>query len=169
MVGTTQLPSLITPFPEDVDWDTSVIPHEYSTMAAPERRHSGWDAVERKWTENEPHPAEPANPGPQRNLTMMKVREAMAMFPYPHMSLPSPQLKFDFRMKVILNSQSAPVATSDGFKKRTTSSGGMWSGCFGHGFVVSGEQDIWDSTHGNTIVNHLEATYRLQTKDDMPA
>lgn len=60
----------------------------------------------------------------------------MAHFPYPQMSIPQPQLDFDFRMKVVLNTQSASVAVNDGFKQWTTISGGMWSGHFGYGVVV---------------------------------
>lgn len=63
----------------------------------------------------------------------------MAQFPYPHLPIPSPQLEFDFRMRVVLNSQSASVAVSDGFKKWSTFSDGNWSGRFGYGLVaVSG-------------------------------
>lgn len=60
----------------------------------------------------------------------------MERFPYPQRALPTPQLEFDFRMRVILSSRSASVAVNDGFKKWSTFSDGSWSGRFGYGLVV---------------------------------
>ncbi|KAI1401626.1 hypothetical protein F4819DRAFT_317757 [Hypoxylon fuscum] len=168
MAGPTQLPSS-TPdlMSGDSDWDTTFIVHEDQLKVALERRHSGWEAVERKWMENNP-PLQPTGPKAPSKLTK-EACEFMAHFPYPQMSIPQPQLDFDFRMKVVLNTQSASVAVNDGFKQWTTISGGMWSGHFGYGVVVSGGQDSQDSVYENTVVTQIETSHRLQTKDEPPA
>ncbi|KAI2615025.1 hypothetical protein GGR54DRAFT_317267 [Hypoxylon sp. NC1633] len=158
------LPPLTSDLTEDADWDTTVVVHTDLMEVIPERRHSGWESVERKWVDN----AQLLQPlGSVRNLT--KEVEAMAYFPYPQTSIPTPLFDFDFRIKVILNPRSASVSVNDGFKKLTTVVEGIWSGCFGHGLVNNGAQESQDLPKGKTTATQVEATYRLQTKDEPPA
>lgn len=163
MAGSTLLPP--PPAEEDSDWDTTLVVHEDMLKVSLERRHSGWEAVEKKWTEEK-------QPQPGSKLSSDLAKEAsaaMAHFPYPQMSIPSPQIEFDFRMKIILNSQFASVSVNDGFKKLTTVTEGMWSGHFGHGVVVSGGQESQDISSGKTVATQVEASHRLQTGDEPPA
>ncbi|KAI1137404.1 hypothetical protein F5Y05DRAFT_69700 [Hypoxylon sp. FL0543] len=163
-----QAPSHALPeFAEDSDWDTTLVVTDEWMKVASERRHSGWESVEKIWTEK--HQAQqPVAPKPPSEPTR-EVCESMARFPYPHMPIPTPQLEFDFRMKVVLNPQSASVAVSDGFKKWSTFSDGSWAGRFGHGVVVSGGQESQDLVHGKTAATQVEATHKLQTEDEVPA
>ncbi|OTA93178.1 hypothetical protein M434DRAFT_395863 [Hypoxylon sp. CO27-5] len=152
---------------EDSDWDTTLVVTDEWLKVASERRHSGWESVERRWIENQ-QAIQPAVQKPPSEPTK-EACEAMARFPYPHVSIPTPQLEFDFRMRVILNSQSASVAVSDGFKKWSTFSDGSWAGRFGHGVVVNGGQESQDLVYGKTVATQVEATHKLQTEDEVPA
>ncbi|KAI1392011.1 uncharacterized protein F4822DRAFT_112995 [Hypoxylon trugodes] len=157
---------------EASDWDTTILVTDdwmkvASMKVASERRHSGWESVEKKWSENAPAPQRAGLKPPSESTK--KADEAMARFPYPHIPIPTPQLDFDFRMKVLLNSQSASVAVGDSFKKLSTLSEGTWSGRFGYGLVVNGGQESQDVVQENLTATQVEATHRLQTGDEVPA
>ncbi|KAI1379096.1 hypothetical protein F4677DRAFT_410524 [Hypoxylon crocopeplum] len=152
---------------QDSDWETTLIVHSNWMEVTPERRHSGWGAVERGWT-GDTQPPQPTGSKPSSQRTK-EAREAMAHFPYPQMSIPTPGIEFDFRIRVALNPQSASVSVADGFKKYTTIAEGMWSGRFGHGLVLNGGQDSQDVTHGEAMATQVESTLRLQTRDEPPA
>ncbi|KAI1417358.1 hypothetical protein F5Y13DRAFT_152591 [Hypoxylon sp. FL1857] len=162
-----QAPSHAMPELDDSDWDTTLVVTDEWLKVASERRHSGWESVERRWIENQ-QAYQPVSPK-QPSEPTKEACEAMARFPYPHMSISMPQLEFDFRMRVILNPQSASVAVSDGFKKWSTFSDGSWAGRFGHGIVVSGGQESQDLVHGKTAATQVESTHKLQTEDEVPA
>ncbi|KAI2468118.1 hypothetical protein F4781DRAFT_280389 [Annulohypoxylon bovei var. microspora] len=166
IAGPTQSAPGMPDITEDSDWDTALVVTDEWMKVASERRHSGWESVERKWTESQA--LQPSGAKPPSEITR-EAREAMTRFPYPHMSIPTPQLEFDFRMSVVLNSQSASVAVSDGFKKWSTVSKGTWAGCFGNGTVVNGGQESQDVAHGKSVATLVEATHRLQTADKLPA
>ncbi|OTB00012.1 hypothetical protein M426DRAFT_324670 [Hypoxylon sp. CI-4A] len=155
----------------DAEWDTDlVIDSSWLKVAsvASERRHSGWESVERKWLESRPE-LKPSGPKPPREPPK-EIIEAMRRFPYPNMSIPTPQIGFEFRIKAVMNPQSASVAVSDGLHKRlNTFSDGTWAGCFGYGIVISGEQESQDVTYGKTVATQIEATHRLRTEDEVPA
>jgi hypothetical protein len=60
------------------DWDTSIMPHVgMGRMIAgePERRHSGWEAVERRWTEKES--ASRQRPTPQKPKYVCIIRACL--------------------------------------------------------------------------------------------
>ncbi|KAI0385131.1 hypothetical protein F5Y04DRAFT_269065 [Hypomontagnella monticulosa] len=168
MAGSTQFPPLPSDSTEDTEWDTTLVVTNEWMKVPLERRHSGWESVERKWIESR-QPPRLVGANPQSEQSLRRVYDTMAQFPYPHLPIPSPQLEFDFRMRVVLNSQSASVAVSDGFKKWSTFSDGNWSGRFGYGLVVSGGQESRDQVHGNSAVIQVEGTHRLQTGDEVPA
>ncbi|KAI1806899.1 hypothetical protein F4811DRAFT_508570 [Daldinia bambusicola] len=171
MANLGQLPLTTSDLTETSDWDTAlVITDEWMKKIVPERRHSGWEAVERQWVGDKPslQPTDPKTSKPSRELTR-KDFEAVERFPYPQTALPAPQLEFDFRMKVILSSQSASVAINDGFKKLSTFSDGTWSGRFGYGLVVNGGQESQDMVQGKIATTWVEGTHRLQTGDEVPA
>ncbi|KAI0850861.1 hypothetical protein F5Y00DRAFT_232232 [Daldinia vernicosa] len=168
MAGPGRVPLTISDLTEASDWDTTlVITDDWMKKIVPERRHSGWEAVEKQWIGNK-QSQQSIDQKPSRELTR-KEYEAMERFPYPQRALPVPQLEFDFRMKVILSSQSASVAVNDGFKKWSTFSDGSWSGRFGYGLVVNGGQESQDVVHGKTAATWVEGMHRLQTEDEVPA
>ncbi|KAI5860647.1 hypothetical protein GGS23DRAFT_579652 [Durotheca rogersii] len=169
MADNTQRPLSIPSFSEDLDWDTRLIIYDPKWIqVTPERRHSGWETVERKWAgNNQPSMQATSFKEPRRDVG--NACEAMRVFSYPHVSIPTPKLEFNFRMKVVCSSQSASVAVGDGFKKWSTFSDGVWSGSFGHGIIASGGQDSQDLTYGNVAATYVEATHRLQTRDEPPA
>lgn len=55
---------------------------------------------------------------------------------HPNLSLPPPQLEVDFRMRVVLSTTVATMATESGSKDWTTFREGVWSGSLGTGSVV---------------------------------
>ncbi|KAI0886201.1 uncharacterized protein GGS22DRAFT_125716 [Annulohypoxylon maeteangense] len=166
VAGSAQSSSAMPDTTEDPEWDTALVVTDEWMKVASERRHSGWESVERKWIESQALQKK----GPKASSEMTKeANEAMARFPYPHMAIPTPQLDFDFRMRVVLNSQSASVAVSDGFKKWSTFSDGTFAGQFGCGSVVNGGQESQDVAYGNAAATQVEATHRLQTADKVPA
>ncbi|KAF3054879.1 hypothetical protein GL218_07536 [Daldinia childiae] len=168
MANPGQLPPTTSDLIDASDWDTAlVITDEWMKKIVPERRHSGWEAVERQWVGNK-QSQQSTDSRPSRELTR-KEYEAIERFPYPQRALPTPQLEFDFRMRVILNPQSASVAVNDGFKKWSTFSDGSWSGRFGYGLVVNGGQESQDMIHGKTAATSVEGMHRLQTGDEVPA
>lgn len=150
----TEFPPLIPDRGEDSDWDSTLVVHNHfvNVSIVPERRHSGWETVERGWVESKQQQAQAkglksqgrASDGPfstdASNDVLSSIAtdasKATAFFAYPQMSIPTPQLEFDFRMRVLLNPQSASISVGDGFKKMSTFSEGTWSGHFGHGLVV---------------------------------
>ncbi|KAI1863092.1 hypothetical protein JX265_007472 [Neoarthrinium moseri] len=148
---------------EDSDWDSNFIGHaQYLKRFNVERRHSGWEAVERRWAQN--HPAPTAQPQQIRALSAQTM-EALSKL-HPGLSLPPPVLEIDFRMRVVLNTNVATMAVGDGFKQWTTSTEGSWSGTIGHGTVIGGGQD---STNAELSGTYIESAYKLKTNDDPPA
>ncbi|KAI1337222.1 hypothetical protein F5Y15DRAFT_418272 [Xylariaceae sp. FL0016] len=170
------------------DWDTSTIvtAHpEVRPLADADRRHSGWEAVERQWIVQQEQISSRTQVEPQTQGWNWKQsseinsgksgtwsredHERLEKFPYPNISVPRPNLDSDFRMRVTLNTRSASMATGDGFKKWTTVADGVWSGHLGHGIVVSGGQESRDLAHGQMMATQVEATHRLKTGDEPPA
>ncbi|KAI1778934.1 hypothetical protein F4818DRAFT_437737 [Hypoxylon cercidicola] len=168
MTGSPLLPAPpISNDEDDEDWDTTLVVHEDMLIVPLERRHSGWEAVEKEWAKKK----QQQQPGGSKLSSDLAkdARTAMAHFPYPQLSIPTPQIEFDFRMKIVLNSQFASVSVNDGFKKLTTVTGGMWSGHFGHGVVVSGGQESQDISSEKVVATQVEAFHRLQTVDEPAA
>ncbi|KAI0878018.1 hypothetical protein GGS24DRAFT_49094 [Hypoxylon argillaceum] len=168
-----------------MEWDTTVVNHGISwPQIDNDRRHSGWEEVEKKWTRQQqqqqgPEPEQQQPPRQQAKVAQIiggigsgppgKERKATALFPCPHVAIPVPSLEADFRMRVKFNAQSASMAVSDGFKKWTTFTEGEWSGQLGCGTVVGGGQDSQDLVYGKTLATQVEATHRLKTADEIPA
>ncbi|KAI0913448.1 hypothetical protein F4823DRAFT_577307 [Ustulina deusta] len=166
-----------------MEWDTTVVSHGLKwPQIENDRRHSGWEEVEKMWTkqqqsaqQEQQQPLRQADPAQTRGGTSSgpprKDTKATALFPCPHLAIPVPSLESesDFRMRVKLNSQSASMAVGDGFKKWTTFTEGEWSGPLGHGIVISGGQDSQDLVYGKTLATQVEATHRLKTADEIPA
>ncbi|KAJ8130006.1 hypothetical protein O1611_g3624 [Lasiodiplodia mahajangana] len=177
-----------------MEWDTTVVTHGISWPQIDiDRRHSGWEEVEKSWTRQQQHQQQQQQqqqqqsrereqqqqPAPQQagaagikggiSIRPRKENKATALFPCPHVAVPVPSLESDFRMRVKLNAQSASVAVGDGFKKWTTFTEGEWSGQLGCGIVVGGGQDSQDLVYGETLATQVEATHRLKTADDVPA
>ncbi|KAI1449178.1 hypothetical protein F5Y02DRAFT_251988 [Annulohypoxylon stygium] len=166
IAGPPQSLSTMSDPTEDTEWDTALVVTDEWMKVASERRHSGWESVERKWTENQ---AVQRTGSKSSSEITKEASEAMARFPYPHMSIPTPQLDFDFRMRVVMNSQSASVAVNDGFKKWSTFSDGTFAGRLGYGSVVNGGLESQDVAYGNSVATQVEATHKLQTADEVPA
>ncbi|KAI0521025.1 hypothetical protein F5B22DRAFT_34734 [Xylaria bambusicola] len=183
--GDTQPASASAPVPP-MEWDTGLVSHGFNwTRVDNDRRHSGWEEVEKRWMRQQQQqqqdieqqqssqqaasaqPRGGSGPRPKKDTNS----KAAALFPYPHLAVPVPGLSAepDFRMRVKLNPQSASVAVGDGFKKWTTFTEGEWSGRLGCGAVVSGGQDCQDLVHGTTMATQVEATHRLKTADEVPA
>ncbi|KAI0411663.1 hypothetical protein F5X98DRAFT_356774 [Xylaria grammica] len=160
-----------------MEWDTTVVVHSvHWPQIDNDRRHSGWEEVEKRWTQQQQGAEqEQQQPEPTQRTGVSSrppgEEPPKAMVPYPHLAIPVPGLESecDFRMRVKLNSQSASMATGDGFKKWTTFTEGEWAGRLGHGIVVSGGQDSQDLVHGKTLATQVEATHRLKTADEIPA
>ncbi|KAI0805016.1 hypothetical protein GGR55DRAFT_656708 [Xylaria sp. FL0064] len=190
-------PALLMPLPETrgdgdapsappapatpMEWDTTVISHQHTWLTTDnnDRRHSGWEEVEKRWLKQQQQKqgseqlVQQAGTAPSGGGSgpSQKVPKAMALFPYPHLAVPVPSLEpeLEFRMRVKLNSQSASMAVGDGFKKWTTFTEGEWSGRLGYGVVISGGQDSQDLIYGKTLATQVEATHRLKTADEIPA
>ncbi|KAH9895379.1 hypothetical protein F4778DRAFT_794244 [Xylariomycetidae sp. FL2044] len=167
------LPPFIPIPPGGADWDTAVVVHGPELFnvrpTQQDRRHSGWEQVEKSWAEKagRTHKSTAAKrPSAQKEEG---GREAMIQFPYPNVSIPRPNFESEFRMKIVLSSQSASVAINDGFKKWTTFTEGTWSGRFGHGIVDGGGQYSRDLVQGKTLATEVEATHRLRTSEDLTA
>ncbi|KAI0403907.1 hypothetical protein F4802DRAFT_607850 [Xylaria palmicola] len=156
-----------------MEWDTAVVVHGINwPQIDNDRRHSGWEEVERSWTRQQQQQQSP----PESSATRAKESgpsgdnpQAAAPFPCPHLAIPVPILEPDFRMRVRLSSRSASMAAGDGFKKWTTFTEGEWSGQLGCGTVVGGGQDSQDLACGKTLATQVEATHRLKTADVVPA
>ncbi|KAI3326894.1 hypothetical protein HD806DRAFT_531490 [Xylariaceae sp. AK1471] len=167
--------------PAAMEWDTTLVAHGlHWPRIETDRRHSGWEEVEKKWMQQQQQDTgQQQQTAPQASVAQANEGinseppgedlEATALFPYPHLSIPVPGLESDFRMRVKLNSQSASMAVGDGFKKWTTFTEGEWSGLLGHGVVIGGGQDSQDIIHGKTFATQVEATHRLKTADEIPA
>ncbi|KAI8624913.1 hypothetical protein F5Y19DRAFT_281774 [Xylariaceae sp. FL1651] len=166
------------------EWDTTVVVHGLTWPSIDsDRRHNGWEEVEKLWAtqQQQQETAQPLRSQAQaggaqnkgrsagKNEPPRKDLEATARFPYPHLSISAPILESDFRLRVTLNAQSASVAVGDGFKKWTTFTEGEWSGQLGYGIVVGGGQDSQDLVYGKTLATQVEATHRLKTADEVPA
>ncbi|KAI1130015.1 hypothetical protein F5Y10DRAFT_236812 [Nemania abortiva] len=167
-----------------MEWDTTVVVHGINWPEIDsDRRHSGWEEVEKSWTkqqEQQTREREEQQPPPQQagvaeikggtgSGPPRKKAKATALFPCPHVAIPVPGLESDFRMRVKLNAQSASMAIGDSFKKWTTFTEGEWSGQLGCGVVVGGGQDSQDLVYGKTLATQVEATHRLKTSDEVPA
>ncbi|TGJ83667.1 hypothetical protein E0Z10_g5108 [Xylaria hypoxylon] len=181
-----RLPPFI-PLPEDGDaqsaepameWDTTVVSHGFTWPRVDnDRRHNGWEEVEKSWIKQQQQQQQSAGQEQQQSVqptgksSRPPEKDIKAMGLYPHLVIPTPGLESecDFRMRVKLNSQSASVAVGDGFKKWTTFTEGEWSGRLGYGVVVSGGQDSQDLVYGKTLATQVEATHRLKTTDEIPA
>ncbi|KAI0536872.1 hypothetical protein GGR58DRAFT_474030 [Xylaria digitata] len=154
-----------------MEWDTTVVAHIMPYQIVNDRRHSGWEEVEKRWTKQqqgvEQEQQQPLHSTGISNKPPGKDPVAL----YPHLAIPAPGLESesDFRMRVKLNSQSASMAVGDGFKKWTTFTEGEWAGRLGHGVVVSGGQDSQELVYGKTLATQVEATHRLKTADEIPA
>ncbi|KAI1323594.1 hypothetical protein F5Y16DRAFT_383265 [Xylariaceae sp. FL0255] len=161
--------------PVPTGWDTRVVIHNINwSSLGDNKEYSGWERDLERLDEETTVTAE-QQPQLQQALPrenhgpLRRDLDLAAQIPSPHLSVPTPRLEYDFRMRVTLNAQSAAMAVSDGFKKWTTFTGGEWSGKIGHGIVVSGGQDSQDLVHGKTLATQIEATHRLKTADDVPA
>ncbi|KAI0968861.1 hypothetical protein F4678DRAFT_441636 [Xylaria arbuscula] len=159
-----------------MEWETTVVSHAHQwPHIENDRRHSGWEEVEKRWTKlqqgTEPQPQQAGASQTRGGGPPHKDSKATALFPYPHLAVPVPGLEpeCDFRLRVKLNSQSASMAVGDGFKKWTTFTEGEWSGRLGYGVVIGGGQDSQDLVHGKTVATQIEATHRLKTADEVPA
>lgn len=173
-----------------MEWETELLVHAVNwPQVETDRRHSGWGEVERRWVMQQQQQDQqqqqqqplPPPPPPQQQPGAPQTRggkssgpprgdaKGMALFPYPHLAIPSLNLVSDFRMRVKLNPQSASMAVGDGFKKWTTFTEGEWSGQLGHGVVIGGGQDSQDLEYGKTLATQVEATHRLKTGDEIPA
>ncbi|ETS84396.1 hypothetical protein PFICI_02421 [Pestalotiopsis fici W106-1] len=162
-----QLPPLVpATLPEDDSgWDANLLGSFYQgRVREPERRHSGWAAVEKKWEQRQVQEAKQTD---ERPLSKESA-EIMSQL-HPGLSLPPPRLEADFRMKVVLSSNVATLAVGDGFKKLTTFTEGVWSGNVGTGSVVDGGQDSVDMSFGNSYGTQVEAKFKLKTNDEPPA
>ncbi|KAI0118313.1 hypothetical protein GGR51DRAFT_545548 [Nemania sp. FL0031] len=161
-----------------MEWDTTVVTHGINwPQIDTDRRHSGWEEVEKNWTrqqqqqqqQQQSREREQQQTPQQAGAAGIKGGKEAALFPCPHVAIPVPSLESDFRMRVKLNAQSASMAVGDGFKKWTTFTEGEWSGQLGCGVVVSGGQDSQDLVYGKTMATQVEATHRLKTADEVPA
>ncbi|KFZ23330.1 hypothetical protein V502_02193 [Pseudogymnoascus sp. VKM F-4520 (FW-2644)] len=81
--------------------------------------------------------AKEIDPAPASEDESARV-ETQPLFPHPTVSLPVPELKFDFRMSVTHNPYVRLGTTSAEIKNWLSISGGTWSGPFGSGTVVDG-------------------------------
>ncbi|KAI5924478.1 hypothetical protein F4810DRAFT_125759 [Camillea tinctor] len=179
---------VIPAIPADTDWDTDTLGPNINWDRIPqERRHSGWAEVERRWTACQEAGSsfccsskkrrrlhnEQADRLTQQQREVVVVKEdeeqdkeeGEVSFPDPHLSILPPNLMSDFRMKVTLDSESEP-----GSKRTTTTfAEGSWSGNLGRGSVAGGSQETQDIVCGKMRATQIEATHRLQTRDDPPA
>ncbi|KAH8661962.1 hypothetical protein BX600DRAFT_307212 [Xylariales sp. PMI_506] len=162
-----ELPPLVPALPVgDADWDTSLVSHAVTMAIEPERRHSGWEAVEKKWP---PALSQRPTVAAAVNRFAPKDYDQIISKLHPALSLPPPQLELDFRMAVVLNTNVATMAAGDAFKKWTTFIEGAWSGGIGTGVVLSGGQSTTEVSVGESLGAHFESSYKLQTKDEPPA
>ncbi|KAK8123053.1 hypothetical protein PG984_011723 [Apiospora sp. TS-2023a] len=169
-----EVPPLLPAAPptENENWDPSVVVHGDWMRVPAERRHSGWNSVERQWgggggavgvgsADREDAPApESGNPGPSGD-GFCKLQ--------PTLSLPAPRLELDFRMVLELSDATATVAAGDHFKKYTTFTEGVWSGKLGSGIMIEGGQEAMDMTVDSAMATQVESKYRLRTADEPPA
>jgi len=96
-----------------------------------------------------------------------RARPPNLFFPYPALSLPPPELSFDFRMSATLNPLVSVGSTPSGQRNWISFSGGSWSGSFGSGTVMPGGQDS-QIVHPNGSTE-ISTHYLLQTNDSPPA
>ncbi|OBT89073.1 hypothetical protein VE02_01944 [Pseudogymnoascus sp. 03VT05] len=94
--------------------------------------------------------------------------ETLPLFPHPAISLPVPELKFDFRMTV---THSPPVrlkTTSAEIKNWIPIIGGTWSGTCGSGIVAPGGHAV-HTVHNPSYISELKMDYIIETVDEPPA
>ncbi|KAH8668810.1 hypothetical protein BX600DRAFT_460746 [Xylariales sp. PMI_506] len=95
--------------------------------------------------------------------------QSIAGVPHPELSLPTPSLKYDFRMSVDLNPKIAVGAVpSGGVRNWISFSGGNWAATWGAGTVLEGGQDS-QIVDPSTFAVHMETMYLLKTNDELPA
>ncbi|KAI0019963.1 hypothetical protein F4780DRAFT_779890 [Xylariomycetidae sp. FL0641] len=171
----TPVPPLIPVPASSSDWDPTVLVHSSHRCwtGFSERRHNGWETVEQQWTAPQP-PAATQKSVPARSIesevTSGDQEEPEAsQTPIPSISIPTPNLEPDFRMRIKLSAQWASVAVGDSFKKWTTVADGAWSGQLGQGTVVNGGQETQDLDYGQSRATQVEAMHRLKTNDASPA
>ncbi|KAF3002153.1 hypothetical protein E8E14_004334 [Neopestalotiopsis sp. 37M] len=153
---------------DDSGWDANLLGHFYKgRVRDPERRHSGWAAVEKKWEQRHGQEAKQTEDR-ESKAPSRESAEIMSQL-HPGLSLPPPRLEADFRMKVVLSSNVATLAVGDGFKKWKTFTEGVWSGNIGTGSVVDGGQDSFDMSFGNSHGTQIESKFKLRTNDEPPA
>ncbi|KAI0595281.1 hypothetical protein F4775DRAFT_383122 [Biscogniauxia sp. FL1348] len=171
------MPPLMPAIPADTDWDTSIMGPGVNWDYIPQdRRHNGWEEVERSWTCQDAGSFYPTKTSEQprtiqhdqKQQQQQQQHEVTDSFPDPHLAILPPNLMSDFRMKVTLDPKSASLG-ADGFTKWTTFAEGVWSGNLGHGTVVGGGQDTQDIVCGKMLATQIEATHRLKTRDEPPA
>ncbi|KAL3422264.1 hypothetical protein PVAG01_06420 [Phlyctema vagabunda] len=88
-------------------------------------------------------------------------------YPHPDISLPHPDLCFDFRMSVTLNPRVSLGPVPFGNRNWISFTGGTWSGSWGSGVVLPGGQDSQIIIPDGSA--YLDTNYLLQTHDDPPA
>ncbi|KAK7915118.1 hypothetical protein PG985_012821 [Apiospora marii] len=171
-----ELPPLLPAAPpsDDENWDPSVVVHGDWMRVPAERRHSGWNTVERQWVGvggverpavREDPPVQSKTQAPPSGISGQSADDLGNL--QPALSLPAPGLELDFRMVLELSDATATVAAGDHFKKFTTFTDGAWSGSIGSG--TGGDQETMDMTVGSTLATQVESKYRLRTGDEPPA
>ncbi|KAK7985750.1 hypothetical protein PG996_005013 [Apiospora saccharicola] len=188
-----EVPPLLPAAPptENENWDSSVVVHGDWMRVPAERRHSGWNSVERQWdggaggsTVRDDSRAQSKAQAPERlrypqsgNEQLLTIELRCSGIPgpsgdgfcklQPTLSLPAPALELDFRMVLELSDATATVAAGDHFKKYTTFTEGVWSGSLGRG--TRGDQEAMDMTVDSALAIQVESKYRLRTADEPPA
>ncbi|KAI0018861.1 hypothetical protein F4780DRAFT_781070 [Xylariomycetidae sp. FL0641] len=91
------------------------------------------------------------------------------VLPHPELTLPVPQMSYEFRMSVELNPKLAVgIVPSGGLRNWISFSGGSWAATWGAGTVMPGGQDT-QLVDPETYVVRMETLYLLKTNDEEPA
>ncbi|KAI8624899.1 hypothetical protein F5Y19DRAFT_281232 [Xylariaceae sp. FL1651] len=102
---------------------------------------------------------------PSADVNARDLRE----LPHPELTLPSPRLRYDFRMSVELNPKVVVgIIPSGGLRNWISFSGGSWAATWGSGTVLPGGQDS-QVVDRETYVVRMETLYLLKTNDTEPA
>lgn len=105
-------------------------------LVGAERRHSGWEAVEKRWG--------PPPPLPRRDSEREKTpvnggdgdNDSSAQLQAPPLALPPPRLEPDFRLRLVLKPADATLPPTDPGQPWNTVTGGAWVGKLGRGLVT---------------------------------
>lgn len=155
-------------------------------LVGAERRHSGWEAVEKRWGPRPPRRDSEKEGTSHVGLESAGGRRLAAESEFSRativdgggggllqahpLALPLPRLEPAFRLRLVLSPADATSPQARPGRQWNSVTGGAWAGKLGRGLVTGGGQETLRVPIGNGApAAQVEARFQLRTAEEPPA